>query len=300
MKYCPSCQTNYTDDTLQYCLQDGTPLAEFIDQSSPAVFPTETVTQVSPRRVEPLEEIQPAPNWRQNDVPGVSPFDPPPRKSNTALTVLLTALGMFALFALAGIGAWLYFKNGKTEIVQNKNTRVSNANRQAVNAKENSNVTPSPTVANKTPSPDPTTQPTADSTPAPPDYDPEEIKDEVSGKIDSWKSLTESRNLNALMSNYADTVDYYNKPGASASFVRNDKQRAFDGYDYIKMDLSNMRVSPDTSGENATAVFDKEWVFEGDGKYSAGKVQTQLRLRKIAGEWRITGERDLKVYYTEK
>jgi len=29
-------------------------------------------------------------------------------------------------------------------------------------------------------------------------------------------------------------------------------------------------------------------------------VQTQLRLRKIGGDWRITGERDLKVYYVDK
>jgi hypothetical protein len=56
------------------------------------------------------------------------------------------------------------------------------------------------------------------------------------------------------------------------------------------MDISNLRVSPDASGENATAVFDKEWVFEGTGKYSAGKVQTQLRLRKIGGEWLITAK----------
>ena len=61
-----------------------------------------------------------------------------------------------------------------------------------------------------------------------------------------------------------------------------------------------MRVSPDASGESATAVFDKEWVFEGAGKYNAGKVQTQLQLRKFGGDWRITGERDLKVYYVDK
>jgi hypothetical protein len=100
------------------------------------------------------------------------------------------------------------------------------------------------------------------------------------------------------MSHYAATVDYYNKRGASVGSVRADKQRAFTTYDSIRITLSNMTVTPDASGDGATAVFDKEWVFEGV-KYSAGKVQTQLKLKKVNGQWLISGERDLKVYYTE-
>ncbi len=61
-----------------------------------------------------------------------------------------------------------------------------------------------------------------------------------------------------------------------------------------------MKVTPDASGEKATAVFDKEWNFEGAEKYSAGKVQQQLTLGKIGGRWLITGEKDLKTYYVEK
>ena len=299
MKYCPSCQTNYADDTLRFCLQDGTQLAEFPDQSSPTIFLTESETQVSPKRVEPLGQIPPSQNWEQSQVTRVSSPEPEPKKSNTAIAVLLTALGMFVLFGLAGTGAWLYFKNGTPEVVQNKNVSSPNSNGQILNTNTNSKATPSPTVANKTPTP--YSSPTTTPTPAlPSDYNPEQTKSEVSSKINSWKSSAESGNLNTYMSNYADTVDYYNKRGASNGFVRNDKQRAFSAYDYMKINLTNMRVSPDALGENATAVFDKEWVFEGAGKYSAGKVQTQLRLRKIGGDWRITGERDLKVYYTEK
>lgn len=296
MKYCPNCQTNYADDTLRFCLQDGTPLAEFPDQSSPTIFLTESETRVSPKRVEPLRQIPPSQGWEQSQVTRVSSLESEPKKSNTAIAVLLTAFGMFVLFGLAGTGAWLYFKNGKTEIVENKNVNSPNLNGQIFDT--NSKITPSPTVAIKTPTPNTSLYPTP--TPAPPDYDSEQTKSEVSSKIYSWKSAAESGNLNAYMSNYADTVDYYNKPGASAGFVRSDKQRAFSAYDSMKINLTNMRVSPDILGENATAVFDKEWVFQGAGKYSAGKVQTQLRLRKIGGDWRITGERDLKVYFVDK
>ena len=301
MKYCPSCQTNYADDTLKFCLQDGTQLAEFSNQSVPTVFLTESETLVSPKRVEPLGQIPPPQNWEQSQVTRVSSPLSEPKKSNTAIAVLLTALGMLLLFGLAGTGAWLYFKDGKTEVSQNKNFSPPNSNGQIFDSNKNSKISPSPSDSPKISSPSPS--PLATMTPVvmpTSDVNPEQAKSEVSSKIYSWKSAAESRNLNAYMGNYADTIDYYNKRGASAGFVRNDKQRAFNAYDSMKINLSNMRVSPDSSGENATAVFDKEWVFEGAGKYNAGKVQTQLQLRKISGQWLITGERDLKVYYVDK
>ncbi len=101
------------------------------------------------------------------------------------------------------------------------------------------------------------------------------------------------------MNYYADTIDYYSKKGASLESVRKDKEKAFSKFYNIEMNFSNMRVTPDASGMRAVAVFDKEWNFEGDESYSAGKVQTQLQLQKFDGRWLITGEKDLKIYYTE-
>ena len=199
---------------------------------------------------------------------------------------------MILVFGAIGIGAWLYFSKGKPEIAQNTDVNSSTPENARTNANINSSAFPSPNVS-KTPFEEgtPTPIPT-------PNVNPEEVKREVSNTINSWKSLAESRNLSAYMNNYADTIDYYNKKGASVSTVRADKQRAFTIYDTLEINLSNMRVTPDASGETATAVFDKQWYFEGDANSSEGKVQTQLRLRKIGGAWKITGEKDLKVYYT--
>lgn len=103
------------------------------------------------------------------------------------------------------------------------------------------------------------------------------------------------------MSNYADRLDYYyNARNVSVGAVRDDKQRAFASYDDFRVEISNLRVTPDASGEIATAVFDKEWEFEGAEIRNKGKVQSQLQLTKIDGAWRITGEKDLKTYYLEK
>ncbi len=102
------------------------------------------------------------------------------------------------------------------------------------------------------------------------------------------------------MSFYADRLDYYNKKGASIDFVRKDKIRALSPYDDVKLNVSNLSVTPDSTGEIATAVFDKQWFFEGEEKYSEGKVQSQVKFKKFGGKWKIISEKDLKVYYVNK
>ena len=99
------------------------------------------------------------------------------------------------------------------------------------------------------------------------------------------------------MSKYANTVDYYRKRNASVGFVRSDKQRAFTMFDSISFTVSNMDILVDDSGDLASAAFDKEWVFQGTRR-STGKVRQQMQFRKINGQWLITAERDVKVYYT--
>jgi len=301
MKYCPKCQTSYTDDTLQFCLQDGTRLDKFPDQSAPTVaFDTESETVVSPRiktnappqRVEPIRFEPPSSyqnNWQPSQPVIVQPIA---KKSNTTIIVLLTALGTILLLGLGGIGALLYFNRTKTEVAVNVNTapttRPVNSN-AANNQNSNSNsATPTPTQ-----SATPTAQPT---------LKPEQIKavtSDVKDVVDEWKSSSENLDLDGHLSQYADTIDYYKGGRVGIGKVRADKQRAYAAYDSIDINISNLKVTPSPSGDKATAVFDKEWTFEGAGKYSAGKVLQQLTLDKINGRWLITGEKDLKIYYVE-
>ncbi len=304
MKQCPNCQTKYTDDTLKFCLQDGTPLVEEAnaDTEMPTIAFTDSETLVSPRRVERLDipiEKSNSRDWEQSRQTQISEFPPEIKKSNTFSIVALTAFVMILLFGGA-IGTWLYLRKGKTETVQNKNNKVAVNQNSAPKTNANAEVSPSPEETSPTPTATPTISPTATPTAAPaPDFNPEQVRREVSEKVDAWKRATESGNVNAITNNYADTIDYYNKKNVSLDAVRKDKQRAFSKFYNIEMNISNLRVTPDNSGTRATAVFDKEWNFEGDDNYSSGKVQTQLQLQKFGGKWLITGEKDLKVYYTE-
>lgn len=278
MKICPNCQTRYTDDSLQFCLQDGTAL---INDESPASMPTvafndeqETIVR---NRTSGGNQFE-TQNYPQQQTAN---HENAPPKSNTALAIIVTVLAMLLIFAV-GVAGWLY--------VRNKNGVASNQNTQ--NSAQNS-AKPSATPTTK-----PTAKPTATAT-ATPNFDVEEVKAEVAKSINNWRAAAESLNLDEYMTRYAPTVDYYNKKQISAGTVRADKEKAFSTYDSMQINLSNMNVTPDATGENATAVFDKEWRFEGAEKVSEGKVQTQLQLKRINGDWKITGEKDLKVYYTK-
>ncbi len=305
MKYCPNCQTTYTDDTLRFCLQDGTQLAEVSDASTdmPTVAFDDSATLVSrkpPQQVVRINVPEPeSQNWERTEQPRIVEqphivVTPPveTKKSNTALTILATVLGMLVVFGIAG--AWFLLKSRKTEVA------TVNVNTAAVNRPLNSNSTNSQILNANTVKP--TATPTA--TPIPkPTLEAEEAKavtGDVKDAVDAWVNSSESLDLDGNLDYYADSVDYYIAGRVNRSRVRADKQRAFDQYDSINFNISNMRITPDASGEKAVAVFDKEWKFEGEEKYSTGKVQQQLTLSKIDGRWLITGEKDLKTYYVGK
>jgi hypothetical protein len=286
MMICPTCNARYDDDTLKFCLEDGTPLIPGPVTEAPTVAFGDIETVVSPRGG---GGGQASGGWIRD--PLAPPFAPPPqaRKSNTGLTVLLTALGMLIIFGIVGAGAWLYFngRNGGTP-QNNSITSIDAGNNGTSNSKPNARGLPSPTA-------------NGGSNTSPPPAEPvnaEEVKKEVAKTIFTWKSTAESHDLDSYMGNYADTVDYYLKKGASRAFVRSDKQRAFDVFDSIRVDITDVTVTPGPTGQEASAVYDKEWEFEGK-KRSAGKVRQEMRFKKVNGEWLITAEKDIKVYYTE-
>jgi hypothetical protein len=286
MKQCPVCSNSYTDDSLKFCLQDGTPLISLNDPA-PNDHAYETPTVV-------LGEQETVVHSKGN-LTGFAPQGPTqaqapqPKRSNTFLVVLLTVFIML-IIGLSVLAAWLYFQNRKYEMGQNTN--------QAASPSPKASVKPSPTASNAS-----NTNSAANTSVNSPDgpddsvSDPERVKSDVQKKLNLWKSLSEARDLQSNLENYADHVDYYRAKNVTRDFIRNDKQKASSLYDSIKIELRNVNIIPDPGGEKATAVFDKEWKFTGSERSSTGKVQQQLKLEKIGGEWLITGEKDLKLYY---
>lgn len=290
MKVCPQCKAQYVDDTLSFCLQDGTPLVSGPQADTPTVIMGETETFVA-RSSYPLHT--PAPS----EVTRVQTLEHPKAGSNTALAVVLTAGGMLLLFIVIGTAAWLFTRNSGS-VVANANTNTYtpptlNTNLSPSTSSTNTNVQSSPVPTVSMPQAN-----TNVNTNTPPPVVPDEgaSRTEVSQRVYGWKSSMESRDLNSYMANYASTLDrYYTKSGVSSSTVRADKARAFGMFNSMRANISNMDVS--VNGDTATATFDKEWNFSGEASNS-GKVRSQLIFKRINGRWLITTERDIRVYYT--
>lgn len=272
MKTCPACASRYSDDTLQFCLQDGSRLYSADEARAPTAVLNEVETAEARK---PLAPTTPA-SW-QAPVTQQSPPGPGPRRK-IAIAIVLTALGMLLLLGGAVLGVWLYSRQSQTNVAVNTSPGPS----------PNARATATPRPSTPAPSPSATAQ-------TKPPANEAEIREDVLDRLETWASDTESGDIDACMSNYAATVDYYGRGPSSASYIRGDKQRAFSRFSSIELNISNISVTPGNDGETATAVFDKEWNFSGDGN-STGKVQQMLRLKRIRGEWLITAEKDLKNY----
>lgn len=288
MKVCPQCNAQYADDTLSFCLQDGTLLTGGPQADTPTVILGETETFVA-------RSSYPSHTPPASEVTRVQAFEQPRTGSNTALAVALTAGGMLLLFGVIGIGAWLYMRDpGPVVANTGANTLTPpttlNSNLSPGTPAANTNVQPSPasTVSMAPANTNTLTQP----------VDASAIRAEVTKEIYGSKAARDSRDLSGYMSYYADTLDqFYTKRGVSRAFVRADKARHFADYTSMQSNYSNMDITVSPDGQTATAVFDKEWNFSG-AKTSSGKVRSQLVFKRINGRWLITTERDVRVYYT--
>lgn len=173
MKNCPACKTQYSDDTLQFCLQDGTPLIWMDAPETATVVLGETETVVSrggQRRVSvPVGEPNSS-SWQPSQVTHVATAIPQKKGSNTLIAVAVTAIGMIVLFGVIGVAAIVFLQNRQQAGVQNINVSP-NTNVFSPNTGYNSNPTPYATtspVRTSTPdTPASTPQPTPARTPPP-------------------------------------------------------------------------------------------------------------------------------------
>ena len=169
MKRCPTCNRTYTDLSLNFCLEDGTPLAtdgpSGVDPNATIRYPVARDTEpppteiyhpeppsVPPRRPTPtpIPTATPAPppppppqQWRP------APAPPPPQKKSNALwwilgglaAVLVIGVGLVVMIiALANLGS--DNKNANANL-RNANANVT-ANANAANSNLNANVSTTP------------------------------------------------------------------------------------------------------------------------------------------------------------
>lgn len=163
MKICPACQAQYADDTLSFCLNDGTQLALGAQADTPTVVLGETETFVARGVPQSSHAFQPS------EVTRVQNFELPRKSSNTALIIALTAGGMLLLFGVIGIAAWMLLKGTEGPLVSNANTNVLkpptnlNTNFNSSTPNVNTQTRPSPEEPKPSPeTPKPSPKPTVE------------------------------------------------------------------------------------------------------------------------------------------
>lgn len=169
MKICPACQTQYSDDTLQFCLQDGTPLVGPSDVETPTVVLGETETVLArggDRMQVPISDPGSA-AWPQSQVTHVATLQPKKKGSYTAVALAATAIGMLFLFGIVGVGAWLFLRNSQQPTAQNT-ANTANMPGSAINSNTFSTPLPYPTTTRPLTPSTPTPTPPASSATAPP------------------------------------------------------------------------------------------------------------------------------------
>src|SRR6476619_6815781 len=109
MKRCPTCNRTYTDTSLNFCLEDGTPLATDPDLNATIRYPAARDTgepppteiyRPQPQVVTPRPTTTPPPPPPPQQWTPPPPAAPPPKKSNAVWWILG---GLAALFII-GIG----------------------------------------------------------------------------------------------------------------------------------------------------------------------------------------------------
>ena len=116
MKQCPSCGTTYTDETLRFCLTDGTTLISSATAEKTAAFENNRV------RVDFQKENAP-----ESVSTVISPTIPPPQTSakkgfNWLIIGVLSILLLFVLLGFAGFAGYVFYTQSGNE---NANTAVN-------------------------------------------------------------------------------------------------------------------------------------------------------------------------------
>jgi serine/threonine protein kinase len=138
--------------------------------------------------------------------------------------------------------------------------------------------------------------PPANEESAQPESDQDE-KAQIAAVLQQWVSATRDRNVADDVSCYGPVVDtYYGRHHVTAAELEQDKQRSFSEIGRVrKFDMDQIKFDHMGPGW-AVVSFNKHWAFGNSGGY-AGTAREQLVLREIGDEWKITSERELKVFF---
>ncbi len=145
MKICPRCQKTYTDDNLNFCLEDGSILTAM---SQPAMPPNTIHMPQVPTSAQQQSPTQPSAQAGWNVAPQQSYSMQPPKKSSKAWIWVLLILGIVILVCGGGFAGLVYIgsrveksntasnSDGKTTTSNSSKTLSSNSNTTSTSGRD--------------------------------------------------------------------------------------------------------------------------------------------------------------------
>jgi hypothetical protein len=144
MKSCPTCNRTYTDSSLNFCLEDGTPL---VNEATPAFDPNATIRYIDPRETnQPVSEpphqppvsrnppaFAPPPQWSPLPAAGV------PRKKSSAIWWVLGGILVIGVIGIGLVVMILAIASMSSNSNEAKNTNAGNSNSKVANRNTNTN-----------------------------------------------------------------------------------------------------------------------------------------------------------------
>ena len=307
MKICPKCHSSYSDETLNFCLTDGVPLvveevmgerlsssggggqrswqeAETLHDSRFSLpFTPPSATSAGASGGAGQHTTSPnssAPTFASSgshtaSLSGVTPPQPAEAPKKSARFVLLSVVGAALALGVISGGVWYFAAGsggrGQTNAFTNQTPNSAQSGGVVTGIRKKAVTL---TAAQE-----------------------DHVKKEAAEMLENWRSSIEKRDIETHIKNYVESLDnYYKESGIHREHVRADRQRAFDRYPSINLQVDNLKIEP-LSTDTAVAVFDKSWTFKNPQRVSTGSVQQEMELVKQNGRWLIMGEKDAKVYY---
>ncbi|HEY0171228.1 MAG TPA: protein kinase [Pyrinomonadaceae bacterium] len=259
-------------------LRAAAPTVNASPASHPEDLPSEPV---------PASQAADAPSDFEDDLPDRTPA---PRWRGW----LLLALASVVLFFISAIGAVLFLRWRGQPTPAARDTDISPP----------AAASPAPTVGTPAAA---DTQPAAKASPTPgatPEKKdaartPEADKKALQSALDGWVAATNSRDLKRQLSYYAPRLEvFYLSRNVSRDAVLSEKKSTFGGADRVSVTVGDPTIEIGRDGLTAVMTFRKRYVIGSGAKRRNGEVVQELRWARNKPdkqEWRITGERDLRV-----
>lgn len=268
MKVCPKCNSSYSDETLNFCLADGSPLVgDGVTASdfSNSWHDSETLRDNHLHNSENAHRTSPnapAPTLTLTQAK-TEAFQHTTKNSGKKLYLMFSCV--LAVLLIGGV--WWFYSN-KNSIAVNANPTNGNSSSQTPRI-----------IVQLTPEQD------------------AKIKKEITEFIENWRKTNEEREIDKHIELYANTLEYfYKESDINRNKVRASRQQAYELFAIMSLQVDKLKITPE-SETSAVAVFDKSWTFKNDKKTTTGSVQQELRMTKQNGKWQIVGEKDLNVYF---